>query len=403
MNGAEDLSMPSAPNSTIVRLRGGIQTYGWGSTVLLPALLGVEPNGEPQAELWLGAHPACPSRLLGDGDPEQSLLDAIETDPQLFLGTTEPLLPFLLKVLAVGGPLSIQVHPSIRQAVAGFDRENEAGIALDAPNRCYRDSNHKPEIICARTNFELLCGFVGDDVLRSRLHAIVSVAPELGSTLGVSSANFHIDRGLLMTSILRMSAAESTVAVAAVMTALAAELAHLLVIGEQYPADPGVVVAALMNHRILQPGEAMYFPAGIVHAYLSGLGVELLANSDNVLRCGLTPKHIDVTELLAVASLQPSDPDLFRPNATGVGYDLFAPCQDFALTMLRASRVLGASSSPRIVLVLAGAIRVKDLVTGSSIALRQGESAWVFPDVDLELDGGGEAFDAAIASSPYLG
>ena len=263
-------------------LRPRVAHYAWGTTTDLPALLGVEATGEPFAELWVGAHPLLPAYL----DPGPGTLADVA-----------PKLPFLLKVLAVGAPLSIQTHPSDAQAVAGFARENALGLALDAPNRSYRDPQAKPELICALTEFEALCGFRPVPEAASDLDAI-----------GLSAWATAV-----RTQPIQQTVGELLVLPQAEQTMLVSSVTNwdgcpewLRLVASGYPSDAGVVVALLLQHHVLSPSEALVLAPGVLHAYLSGLGVEVMGSSDNVLRGGLTAKHVDVPELLEV--LDPSAP-----------------------------------------------------------------------------------------------
>jgi mannose-6-phosphate isomerase len=415
--------MVSGPPPTIVSLRGAVQNYAWGSTTLIPSLLGVEPDGLPQAELWLGAHPVLPSFIDG-----VSLLASIAAEPMRFLGArsadVEYRLPFLMKVMAVASPLSIQVHPSKEQAHAGFERENGLGIAVDAGNRNYRDPNHKPEIICALREFSLLSGFVSDAEVNERLRAIAAAssgparqALEAIGRLAPQSAGTDIEarRKLLGAALeIPMEVCEGVVdAVRSV--ARARQLDYLVRIADHYPRDAGVLVAALMNHRVLQPGEAMFFAAGNAHAYLEGLGIEVLANSDNVVRAGLTPKHIDVHELLELCDVSPSSGLPVAAEITDRAGEAGKPgermrwivnCPDFALQQVSPGPgsvvSVGTDAGPRIALCTTGSIHLSDAATGASRELRAGQSAWLFPGVDLVVRSDTPNSAVFLAESPAL-
>ncbi|MFG2665360.1 mannose-6-phosphate isomerase, class I [Streptomyces sp. NPDC048387] len=381
------------------RLTNTIRPYAWGSTTLIPALLGAEPTGEPQAEMWMGAHPGAPSRL-DRGAGETTLAAVIAADPEGELGAATvakfgPGLPFLLKLLAAGAPLSLQVHPDLAQAQEGFADEERRGVPLDAPHRNYKDANHKPEMICALTPFDGLCGF------RPPLEAAA-----LLEGLGVDSLKPYAD-------LLRAHPEDAALreVLTAVLTADRAEMAHTVAeaaaaaerlggpytpyatLVHDFPGDPGVIAAMLLNHVRLQPGEAMFLGAGVPHAYLDGLGVELLANSDNVLRAGLTPKHVDVPELLKVAVFEPSAPGILRPE--GDGEEVYeAPIDEFRLSRFvlapgGAPRPL-PDTAPQILLCTAGAPRAGEL------ALAPGESVFVPAGEKVELSGSGTVFRATV-------
>ncbi|MEV7726726.1 mannose-6-phosphate isomerase, class I [Streptomyces sp. NPDC087917] len=381
------------------RLTNTIRPYAWGSTTLIPTLLKVEPTGEPQAEMWMGAHPGAPSRL-DRGRGETTLSAVIAADPEGELGTAAvakfgPRLPFLLKLLAAGAPLSLQVHPDLAQAKAGFEDEERRGVPIDAGHRNYKDANHKPELICALTPFDGLCGF------RPPLEAAA-----LLEGLGVDTLKPYAD-------LLRAHPVEAALreVLTAVLTADRAEMARTVTeaaeaaerlggpyapyagLVHDYPGDPGVIAAMLLNHVRLQPGEAMFLGAGIPHAYLDGLGVELMANSDNVLRCGLTPKHVDVPELLKVVLFRPTAPGVLRPESD-VEEVYETPTDEF-----RLSRFLLApggaphtlpDTTPQILLCTAGAPKAGELT------LAPGESVFVPAGEKVELSGNGTVFRATI-------
>ncbi|MEU3251440.1 mannose-6-phosphate isomerase, class I [Streptomyces sp. NPDC006997] len=374
-----------------------VRPYAWGSTTAIPALLGTEPTGEPQAEMWMGAHPGAPSRT-----PRGTLADVIATAPEQELGTAAvarfgPRLPFLLKLLAAGAPLSLQVHPDLTQAKQGYDDEERRGIPLDAPHRNYKDANHKPELICALTEFDGLCGFrapaetadlldgLGVDSLKPYVD-LLRAHPEDAALREVLTAVLSADRDDIARTV-----TETTTACTRLGGAYApyADLAH------HYPGDPGVIAAMLLNHVRLQPGEALYLGAGIPHAYLNGLGVEIMANSDNVLRCGLTPKHVDVPELLRVVRFEPSDPGVLRPEASPDDEEVYeTPIDEF-----RLSRYVlppgGAPHdltrpTPQILLCTAGTVRTggHELTPGRSVFVPAGEPT--------EASGTGTLFRATV-------
>ncbi|MEU9594547.1 mannose-6-phosphate isomerase, class I [Streptomyces sp. NPDC048193] len=379
------------------RLDNTVRPYAWGSTTAIPALLGTEPTGEPQAEMWMGAHPGAPSRT-----DRGTLADVVAADPAKELGRASvarfgPRLPFLLKLLAAGAPLSLQVHPDLAQAKEGYDDEERRGVPLDAPHRNYKDANHKPELICALTEFDGLCGF----------RAPTETAGLLDG-LGVASLKPYVDLlrahpedaalREVLTAILTADPEEMSRTVAETAAAcerLGGAYAPYAGIAHHYPGDPGVLAALLLNHVRLQPGEALYLGAGIPHAYLNGLGVEIMANSDNVLRCGLTPKHVDVPELLRVVRFEPGDPGVLRPEASPDGEEVYdTPIDEFRLSR----HVLPEGTAPRdltlaapqILLCTAGSVRAgeHDLTPGRSVFVPAGEKA--------EVSGNGTLFRATV-------
>ena len=393
------------------RLTNVIRPYSWGSRTALPQLLGTEPTGEPQAELWMGAHPGAPSVIDRSSGP-QSLDALIEADPEAELGTATvarfgPTLPFLLKILAAGEPLSLQVHPDLARARAGFADEEARGVPLDAFDRNYKDANHKPELICALGEFVGLCGFRRPAVTAALLEALAVPAlvplarvlrekPEEEALREVLTTVLTTDPEATATTVrqtiealdraAKAVEADDTAgsALAGLPASILSSLGSYASIGHFHPEDAGVIAALLLNHIRLAPGEALFLGAGIPHAYLNGLGVEILANSDNVLRCGLTPKHVDIPELLEVVDFHSADPDILRPIQLpdAEGEELYpAPIDEFRLSRFtlggsapQTRRVSGAA--PQILLGTAGTAVLTD-AEGSSITLHPGESVFV--------------------------
>jgi mannose-6-phosphate isomerase len=322
-----------------------VMTYAWGSHTALADLLGhPQPSEAPQAELWMGAHPKAPSMLAGAAVP-RSLTDLIAADPLHTLGAPvaaafDGRLPFLFKVLAARQPLSIQAHPSLEQAREGFARENRAGVPLDAPQRNYRDANHKPELICALTPFWALCGFRPPEQIARLLEK--ACGDTLGDLLGDLRAQSHqpplrtLLEGLLALSASRRGAAlDAAVDFCLASREDAAHWGWLPRLAQAYPGDIGTLAPLFLNLVCLQPGEALFLPAGVLHAYLEGTGIEIMANSDNVLRGGLTPKHVDLPELLAVLDFENYPLNLLTARPLGAGVTAFdAFCPEFRLYQL---------------------------------------------------------------------
>ncbi|MEU2333789.1 mannose-6-phosphate isomerase, class I [Streptomyces sp. NPDC006654] len=379
------------------RLDNTVRPYAWGSPTAIPKLLGVEPSGEPQAEMWMGAHPGAPSRTA-----RGTLVEVIDADPKAELGEAAvakfgPRLPFLLKILAAGAPLSLQVHPDLEQAREGYEDEERRGIPVDAPHRNYKDANHKPELICALTEFDGLCGFRAPEQAAGLLEAlgIDSLKPY------ADALRAHPEEGALrevLTAILTADPEEMAHTVAeatAACTRLGGDHAPYAAIAHHYPGDPGVIAAMLLNHVRLQPGEALFLGAGIPHAYLDGLGVEIMANSDNVLRCGLTPKHVDVPELLRVVRFEASDPGVLRPEAAPDGEEVYeTPIDEFRLSRYVLPEGAAAHDltlpTPQILLCTAGTVRAGeyDLAPGQSVFVPAAEKA--------EVSGPGTVFRATV-------
>ncbi|MFP8885880.1 mannose-6-phosphate isomerase, class I [Streptomyces mangrovi] len=397
-------------------LTNTVRPYAWGSTTAIPELLGTEPTGEPQAELWMGAHPGAPSRIDRGGG---ALSEAIAADPEGELGPAVveafgPRLPFLLKVLAAASPLSLQVHPDLAQAREGFADEEERGIPADAPHRNYKDANHKPELVCALTPFTGLCGFRAPAQAADLLEAldvgglkpyadILRARPEDEALSEVLTAVLSADREAIAETVAAAAAAARRLA--AGEGPYAREYAAYAGVAGHYPGDPGVLAAMLLNVVHLEPGEALYLGAGVPHAYLGGLGVELMANSDNVLRCGLTPKHVDVPELLRVVRFEPMEPEVLRPRTTSAGEEVYAaPVDEF-----RLSRYVLAPGSephdlddrtPQILLCTEGEITLREVTAGGAggeLALPRGRSAFVRAGERVAVLGSGTLFRATVA------
>ncbi|MET8983685.1 mannose-6-phosphate isomerase, class I [Streptomyces sp. NPDC004539] len=379
------------------RLDNTVRPYAWGSRTAIPHLLGVEPTGEPQAEMWLGAHPGAPSRTA-----RGTLVELIDAHPESELGEAAvakfgPRLPFLLKLLAAGAPLSLQVHPNLRQAKEGYDDEEARGIPLDAPQRNYKDANHKPELICALTEFDGLCGFRAPEESAALLEGLgvdslkpyadlLRAHPEDAALREVLTAVLGADRAEMTRTVTEATAA---------CARLGGAYTPYAEIARHYPGDPGVIAAMLLNHVRLQPGEALFLGAGIPHAYLNGLGVEIMANSDNVLRCGLTPKHVDVPELLRIVRFEATGPGVLRPEASPDGEEVYdTPIDEFRLS--RYVLPEGTSvhdltrSAPQILLCTAGTVRAGEH------ELAPGQSVFVAADEKAEVSGVGTLFRATV-------
>jgi len=385
---------------TVELLRNPVRAYAWGSRTAIAQLLGRPvPAPHPEAELWIGAHPTDPSVLVGE--PERSLLAAVHDDPPGQLGELcaerfGARLPFLLKVLAAEEPLSMQAHPSAALARAGFAREERAGIPLDAAERNYKDPDHKPELVCALTEFHALAGFRAVPATLGLLRALD--VSELAPYVELIAAQPDSDglRALFTTWITLPQ-----VALAQLMPhLLAACVAHLkargpfarecrtvLQLAEPYPTDAGVLTSLLLNHLVLAPGEAVYLPPGNLHAYLHGTAVEIQANSDNVLRGGLTPKHVDVPELLRVLDFTAGDTPVLAGEPVSRLETIYrTPTPEFQLFRLdwsesdwaagdRSAAVLDGDG-PQILLAVAGAA-VVEAADGATLELPRGAAAWL--------------------------
>jgi mannose-6-phosphate isomerase len=384
-------------------LRGAIRTYAWGSRTAIAEFTGRPvPAAHPEAELWLGAHPGDPARLE-NADGETSLLEALAADPEGQLGQVVrarfgDVLPFLVKVLAADEPLSLQAHPSAEQAAEGYLREERLGIPVSSPVRNYRDTSHKPELLVALQQFEALAGFrpAARTIELLRALAVSDLDPFIDLLNDQSDAD-----GLraLFTTWITAPQPDIDVLVAAVLdgaihyvscgaTEFAAEAKTVLELGELYPGDAGVLAALLLNRITLAPGEAVFLPAGNLHTYLRGVGLEVMANSDNVLRGGLTPKHVDVPELLRVLNFTPTTEDQLRspthPDGLGLVYD--TPAEEFAVSLLtlgdeQVGHEVDAPSrhdGPQILVCTEGSTAVHG--KSGAVTLTRGVAAWVAAD-----------------------
>ena len=396
------------------QLVGSIQPYAWGSTTAIPQILGVEPTGEPQAELWLGAHPLAPARIDGRG-----LDAAIDADPVGLVGSDPvqrfgPRLPYLMKLLAAAQPLSLQAHPNRRQAEEGFAREEAAGIPRDAANRTYRDDWPKPEALCALGEFHALCGFREPSATYQLFDQLgAPTALDLVAPLRSGGA---AELEAVFGTLLRLPDAgplvAAVVAAAADKTGLPDPLGSFartaVEVAEANPGDPGVLAALIMNRVVLDTYDAIYLPAGNLHAYLRGTGVEIMANSDNVLRGGLTGKHVDVDELLALLDFTPgwAGPVPVTEEAAGVHrYRTEAP--EFALWRLQpdggqsgggARPEVPAGGVGRVLLVTEGELELDD-GSAEPLVLGQGRSAFLEPADSVRLTGAGVAFLGAAGAA----
>ena len=398
----------------IYRLENVIQPYAWGSKTAIADLLGQpSPAEKPQAELWLGTHPKGPSIVLADDDrvPLQQLIDQQPVD---ILGHDIALrfdkaLPYLFKVLAAARPLSIQAHPSKRQAVEGFARENYEGKALDAPDRNYRDDNHKPEIICALTPFWGLNGFraaaVAADLMAPVCPQLLEDAfQDLKNRQGQGLRNFF-EAMLTLSADKRRAAAREVLDKARPRVDTSPVYRWMVDLARAYPADMGVLSPALLNLICLEPGQAMYLPAGQLHAYLDGVGIELMANSDNVLRGGLTPKHVDVPELLNVVRFVETSVKILETGAVRpaeFGYD--CPTEEFSLAVIRPTQghpyVSPSKRSVEMLLCTEGEGRF-DGGIGQTLSVKRGDSFLIPACLDpYSIRGNVTLYKAAVPLPP---
>lgn len=366
------------------RLLGHPQDYDWGSSDAIADFIGQPATGEPLAELWFGAHPLA-SAHTEDGTDLQSLIAA---DPATILGPSTQYsfgdhLPYLMKLLAPTKPLSLQVHPDLAQAQAGFLGENSAGLAPGASTRVYRDPNHKPELLYALSDFEALVGFAVRRQVRELLDGLdASLAARLGRRLRLAAG-----RGMrpVVSWLLDPEVGPDALEIDEFAAACDARLRSgssifpLLdkivgQLGRAYPGDPGVVVAFLMNPLHLHPGEAIYLPPRTLHSYQSGLGLEVMANSDNVIRAGLTSKHVDRELLIEITDFEAHPPTRIAPEHPSPQVNRFyAPVEDFELTVvtLDDETLPVTGSGPRIAICVDGNVTL--MTRAGEVELARGE------------------------------
>ena len=390
------------------RLNGHGQHFAWGSRTELPDLLRREPDGRPWAEYWLGTHPSGPA-TLADGSTLELL---VREHPEVLGAATESAygvqLPFLLKFLSAGSPLSLQAHPSREQAEAGYARESLLGLPPDDPRRSYKDDWPKPETIVALTPFEGLIGF-RDPQMTAALFEGLGVGEDLASIIGplrdrcpypalqevfldVLTLDHQDERRHLVDVLL--SAAVANLDAPGELGQFARTAVEL---DEHFPGDPGIIAALLMNRFTLQPGEAIALEAGVMHAYLRGTAVEAMANSDNVVRGGLTKKHIDVDGLLQVVAFQPMSPEVLIAEGADGTYVYPTSFPEFELWLMAPvdarTQTMPRPDSGRIALVASGDFTL----TGDDgpVHLRVGDAVFVAADEQIAVAGHGQLFVAA--------
>lgn len=377
----------------ILKMQNPIQTYAWGSRSAIADLMGHDaPSSEPQAELWMGAHPKSPSQVWIEGRWEV-LSELIERHPIELLGKKvaeryDQTLPYLFKVLAAGEPLSIQAHPDAKQARDGFLKENLKNIDLADPRRNYRDDRPKPECMCALTPFTGLCGFrppsevitVSDSLWPAWEKSILNI---------IKNSNDSNSLRDFFQSLMEMEQGRLTDLVSHVVEAAGSSedqneiYAWINRLHRKYPGDVGVLSPLLLNIIRLEPGEALFLPPKQLHAYLDGLGIELMGNSDNVLRGGLTPKHIDVKELLHILDFHPYKPQILVPQAKSDTEGIYASSSDtFSLSKITVTSQLPHRPSarrqgPEIMLVVDGTAAIRQSGDDEDVIVDRGESVFI--------------------------
>lgn len=393
-------------------LKNVVQEYAWGSYTAIPELLGHEsPANRPQSELWMGAHPKAPS-MVKWGRKWRSLLELISESPKDILGKKvaekfDNRLPYLFKVLAAAKPLSIQAHPSRIQAKQGFDRESRLKIPLDASHRNYKDDNHKPECICALTDFWALNGFrkisdilsLMEKICPPGLKTSLDLLREQPDAMGLK--NFF---QALMTLDGKAQGEIIADAIKKVQKFADGHPAYqwMVDLHKEYPKDIGVFSPILLNLVCLKPGEAMFLPSGELHAYLDGAGIELMANSDNVLRGGLTPKHMDVQELLNVLNFEEREIKILLPaEIDECEWAYETPAEEFFLSVISVTEEIGYHSADRrsveILLCTDGRATITDLGKNENIYVERGKSI-VIPAVveTYRIQGNATFYKAAV-------
>ncbi len=395
----------------ICPLGNPIREYAWGSRSAIAELLGQPtPSLRPQAEIWMGAHPNDPSQVRRRGD-WISLPDLLREDPVGILGESTAArfgaeLPFLFKVLAAAQPLSIQAHPDREQARDGFERENAAGIALGARERNYPDPHPKPELLCALSPFSALCGFrpISEIAQSFREFEVDEFKAELGPLErdADSAALENFFSAVWNAADDRIARAIDQLVTNAGRRSDDPAARWLTAIAALYPGDAGVLAPLFLNLVVLAPGEAMYLDAGELHSYLEGTGIEIMGNSDNVLRGGLTAKHVDVPELSRVLRFEPREAEILLPREIETGERIFeTPAEEFELAVLhveagkpwRSARLRGVE----ILLAIEGNLTIEDLGAGESFALERGASVLIPDSVEgYELAGKGVVYRAGV-------
>ncbi|MGU5652099.1 mannose-6-phosphate isomerase, class I [Aeromonas allosaccharophila] len=377
--------MSSSDLPSFLLMQNPIQGYDWGSHDSLTTLFGIpNPQGKPQAELWMGAHPNGCSEVTLAGSV-QKLSTVIDAAPAAALGDATLArfgsLPFLFKVLCAEKALSIQVHPSKAQAEAGFAKEEAAGIDIKAANRNYKDPNHKPELVFALTRYQAMNGFRAIPAIlalfdRMALPALADLTAALRQSQDEAGLQHFFHQLLILcgerkdealAGLLAYAAAHQDEETFALITSLAT----------QYPGDVGLFSPLLLNVVTLQPGQAMFLDACTPHAYVRGTGLEIMANSDNVLRAGLTPKYIDVAELLDCTRClpKPDDQILLAPRCDGAVQHFDVPVPDFTFSVYPAGEHQLTTASAEILFAIDGTVILKQ--GEQSLRLEKGQSAFI--------------------------
>ncbi|AMG54422.1 MULTISPECIES: mannose-6-phosphate isomerase [Citrobacter] len=367
------------------KLINSVQNYAWGSKTALTELYGLaNPQQLPMAELWMGAHPKSSSKIEDASGQVVSLRDVIDGNQSALLGDAVAKrfgeLPFLFKVLCAAQPLSIQVHPNKRNSEIGFAKENAAGIPMDAAERNYKDPNHKPELVFALTPFLAMNAFREFSEIVSLLQPVAGAHTAIAHFLEQPNAE---RLSQLFAALLSMQGEEKSRALAILKAALETQQGEpwqtIRLIAEFYPDDSGLFSPLLLNVVKLNPGEAMFLFAETPHAYLQGVALEVMANSDNVLRAGLTPKYIDIPELVANVKFEakPANQLLTTPVKHGAELDFPIPVNDFAFSLhdLSAQETAIDQQSAAILFCVEGEAILRK--GEQRLVLKPGESAFI--------------------------
>ncbi|HBF43934.1 MAG TPA: mannose-6-phosphate isomerase, class I [Desulfobacteraceae bacterium] len=396
----------------ICLMKNSIQEYAWGSRTAIADLLGNQsPSTKPQAELWMGAHPKAPSLVKYD-DKWLSLPELIKQFPADILGKDvaakfDNKLPYLFKVLAASKPLSLQAHPSIKQAKQGFERENRLKIPLDSPNRNYKDENHKPECICALTPFLALYGFrkipeiisLMEKICLKVLYKELDILKKQPNSEGLK--NFF--RSLItINGRIKKQIIENAITNAQTLSNDNPGFKWMINLYKEYPDDMGIFAPILLNLISLKPGQALFLPSGELHAYLDGLGVELMANSDNVLRGGLTKKHIDVPELLNVLNFEETNVNILLSQKDKDCEEVYhSVAEEFVLSMISDEKNISYTSpekrSVEIILCTGGKASITDISINENILLKKGTSIIIPSSVNkYKIEGKATLYKASV-------
>ena len=342
---------------------------------MIPGFLGIESTGSPFAEMWMGTHHGASSKIKGGNE----LIDLKDVSGDL---------PFLCKLIAVEKPLSIQAHPTKAQAVEGFEREEKLGLSLKNPKRCYKDVNSKPELLCALTPFTMMAGFKEPDMISRSLKALVSISPAINEIVSVLLK--ALDTGslnLFFKTLFNFSVHEKEFLSSFILekkpdikdNGLSAKQWELMKdFATQYFGDPAVISPIYLNLVTLQPGQALFIPAGILHSYICGFGVELMTSSDNVLRGGLTPKYVDIGKLTDILYFVPFMPHTMS-SASGT-FSYHTPCKDFLLARISGNGCSAVFPENAVCIVSSGEVSADGVIfkKGESFFLPFDEKPYIF-------------------------